>query len=743
MVACSECRIRNKPCSLEKNPKKPKCMACVRRRTPCVLTDSPTTRSTHKVQKRTGNGQGRGGNTLTQAPPINSVGDLCPRNPCGINKVIIAIDAGTAYMKSAFKVVESREKINPKFIETQIGYEWWEDQVTGELVYRQLWGKEVTIALDEGRINSDFVFRWLKPAIYTEGTRRAAQQRIEHQIDKLPQAIQFSASDELRPGDTRRLTFLDIFSDFMGHAWRYILRKIKGQYPELPWPDPSDVEAYRHFDPCEYTAVETVLPMPADSKPHHVELAIRAAVRAKIPRPQPVAEPAAAYAFDIQRRTDAHGPLDKSGCTIAVDVGGGSVDCQAYSSAQLSPLVVREEVEGADEWCGGNRVNETCRAIVRERCQPMMPRILDALRAHGRSMDENQFLNEIEALFENKKRWWSPGETLSLNIPGLPEIPVIGLRRNTLDLSAEDVTNAFDSSITPITCMIDKMIEKFHTRHPLSRDGSGARISEILLVGGGSSSPFLKAKLRNRYCRPKNEATPYPITVRETDKDGMGAATCISQGAVLLRMDSCFVTERVIRRGYCVKIDEESLPGDRKNPLVKVLRDPHDGYYSRIDVTSFLIRIGERIGHHHQAFGPEGCWRGLFLDEKTETGWVLEEQIFYSDDISEDGLWIDHPRHSSIHPCGMLKVYLTEDDCRFFETRTSPVREREYKYLEYQVQFEIRGIVMTYEIIIPRGGKFVKDGDGGYGINPIRKTAELDASGVFGLFNVDRPRTEI
>lgn len=732
-------------------------MQCVRGQTDCILTDSPATVPSTVVQMGASLCQNQiqawpDGRSMTDSRPGHSLS-----NTTNIAKVIISLDPGSTHLKGAFKVFEAREKINPKvgvdrnilsgirpviwpnqceYIETQIGYEWWMEQ-NGELRYHQLWGRELTLALDELRISPEQVIRFLKPAIYAEETRRADRERIERQIDRLPQAIQFSNSTNLATGNTR-LTFLDLFSDFLGHAWRYTLRKIKERYPALPWPEPSDAEAYRDFDPCSQTTVEVVIPLPAGSKPQHVGMVIEAARQAKIPSPYIVAEPAAAYAYDVQIKTDAHGPVHLAMCTIACDIGGGSADFQAYSTAQTSPLVVREEVEGTDDWCGGNRVNETCRLIVEKRCSSQMPQILDALRRHGRPMTEHQFLDKVELQFEMKKRCWAPGECLSLEIPGLPDIPVVGLRRDCLVLQQEEVTKAFDSSIDPVMEMLDAMFERFHSRYPLSTDGAGARIAEILLVGGSSASQYLKKKIHDRYAHDITPTRPYYVTVRMADRNGFGAETCIAQGSILLRMDSRFVSERVIRRGYCVQLDKASKPKDRKNRLVRVRRDPHDGTKRRIDVTHFLIKIGERIAHHHRAHGPERCWRGLFLDEKTQAGWVLEEPIFFSDLHSEDGVWINHPSNNHIHRCGVLRVEITEEDCKYFKTEISKIDGRPYKYLEYQVHFEITGLVMAYEIVIPRNGEFLEDG--GFGTHAIRKAAALDCSEVFGLFNVGGSR---
>ena len=224
-------------------------------------------------------------------------------------------------MKAAFKVFMHGENPKPRLgvnhgilqgvhvvawpnmethLPTHIAYEARStvDDNTGEPVYRQVWGTE---ASEPGRNIVGGVFRWLKPAIYgDEGTQAKHKRRIESQIDKLPEAIRFIGRNVDDSETQRKLTCLDLYSDFIGHAWRHILRRIKQTYPQLPWPRWAHQNLSGDFRLPEYPAVEVVMPLPANSRPHHVDLAVQAARRAGIPIPFPVAEPAAAFAYDIQ-----------------------------------------------------------------------------------------------------------------------------------------------------------------------------------------------------------------------------------------------------------------------------------------------------------------------------------------------------------------------------------------------------------------------------------------------------------
>ena len=306
------------------------------------------------------------------------------------------------------------------------------------------------------------------------------------------------------------------------------------------------------------------------------------------------------------------------------------------------------------------------------------------------------------------------------------------MRQNELHLSEDDIRDAFESSFVPIKRMMDTMIEKFEE----SRSPAGPihQINEILLVGGGSASPYLSDRIRDEYEHRGFLEEHCSIPVRTRANDRSGAANCIVQGALLLLMDKAFLRERVIRRGYCVKLDEITVPRDFSPLNYEVRRDLHDGTWRRVDVWRFLIRIGERVNHHHRASGPRGTWRGLLLDEVEPHGWDLEEEIFYSDSTSTDSLWI-YGERNDIRPCGMLRFSLTQEDSRLFEVRESPIDGRRYKYLEYRVDFVIEGIDMTYQISIPRDGKLQGEAKQGLGRDPIRKSAQLDCAGVFELFS--------
>ena len=674
-----------------------------------------------------------------------------------VSRILIALDAGTGDCKATWRIIVrgASQKLrlgcdrgilqgvivvqwpnNKLRIPSVIGYDRCcrTDEADKDLRYRQTWGQ---ITTEAGRRAVGPKIRWLKAALYgDQGTQARHKRRIEAQIDELPEEIRFSAQDPEHPGGTRRLTCLDLYSDFLGHAWRHILRQIQQVHPNLPWPQWTAEDPAENYQLPTYPLVEVSIPLPASSKPHHIQLAVQAARRAGIPDPFPVAEPVAAFVYDMQSTTERDGPVVHKGRTLIVDIGCGSVDIILLSMLQVNPTGLREDVEGTDGWCGANRVNETLRAIVKKKCEVgnVWQRVSAGLGRIPPAPSLAQFLDEVEAKFEIQKIRFGDSDLdgLDIEVKGLPELVQAGMRHNQLCVSGQEVRDSFEASCVPIKHMIDTMIDRF--KQSLSPSQETQTITEILLIGGGSASPYIRAEITKEYERGGSREGQYPIPVRKRAVDRSGAATWIAQGALLLLLDKAFLRERVIRRGYCIKIDEETTRRGFSHLNFEVQRDPHDGIWRRIDVSRFLIRIGERISSYHKATGPQGSWRGLFLHQMKPHGWDLEEEIFYSDTTSEDGLWVTSERND-IHPCGMLRFSLTEEDCSYFAEEQSPVTKRWYKYLEYRVDFVIQGLEMTYTVNIPRDGKLQGENQRGLGRNPIVKFGKLDCTGSFELFN--------
>ena len=697
-----------------------------------------------------------GQSSAPRSPPVNPASRGHPT----ITKILVALDPGTTSTKATYKIFFRGEKLQPQIgtdqtiLRNLYDVEWPNHQhsVPTQIAfkrdleigcYNQIWGAEVTEALKDRVdpiVDPSWVFAFLKPALYGENGPLAPRLRddIQKQIENLPTPIRHPLADQGQPG-ARELTCFDLYSAFLKHAWRHILRDIKDKHPQVPWSwaDVRGTDVNGTALSC--APIELCIPLPADSTPHHVQMIVDAARRAGLPLPYTVVEPAAAYAFDLQQHTEAHGPVGTRMCSVVLDNGGGSVDLQAWSIHQTQPMQAKEEVRGEAAWCGGNFVNSSIRILVQKWCRSSstsMETITAAIsEARGCPITERQFLDEVVAEFEIKKKNFRHGQPGGLTLPihGLPDRAASGMHHGAIQLEAEDVARCYDDGFERIRLMLNRMIERLSVKFQHS-GGVVQNVREILLVGGGSASPYMKEKIRSTF---DDAGGDFQIPVRTLGGEAVGTAQSIVRGALLLLMDKAFVHERVLRRGYAVKLDEHTSSNDTSaDHLVEM--EEHDGAFVRRDVTRFLLRIGDHVGHYHTAYGPVGCWRSLFLDKKRflddrrGRGWDCDEPVFFSDDITADGIWVNNPRYrDKIQPCGMLVFELSEHDCKdITDIRKAATTNRWYIHLEYRVEFIINGIGMTYRVVMPRDGKFKGD-DYDPGDNPIIVSAQLICAGAF------------
>ena len=271
-----------------------------------------------------------------------------------VTKVLVSLDPGSTYMKACYKVFEEGEVQLPRigvdrrilfrdvswpkqhpFTPTKLGLELVPH--TDDIVLH--WGDQVLTQMQRGTLESETVFWGLKAALFGDDHElsRKDRDRIEKQIGDLPDMLRYSALDEDVTTGSRQLRCEDLYSMYLKQAWRYILLKMKYEYPQLPWTSKSINEDGPLLKDCDID-VECVIPLPADSKPHHINAVVKAAAQAGIPAPYTVLEPAAAYAYDVQDRTENHGPVSHTYCLIVVDMGGASVDLQSWQVVRDQPF---------------------------------------------------------------------------------------------------------------------------------------------------------------------------------------------------------------------------------------------------------------------------------------------------------------------------------------------------------------------------------------------------------------------
>ncbi|EXJ87460.1 hypothetical protein A1O3_04420 [Capronia epimyces CBS 606.96] len=187
-----------------------------------------------------------------------------------------------------------------------------------------------------------------------------------------------------------------------------------------------------------------------------------------------------------------------------------------------------------------------------------------------------------------------------------------------------------------------------------------------------------------------------------------------------------------MRRAYCVG-RWEVPENPRAYPAASRERSEQDGL-ERVLMSRFFYRLGDSLPRVYEA--QIRGWRGLLVEDVNhDGGCLIEEKLFYSDQISEDLVWLgrqDMDIYEKIEP---LKWWFSKRQLRDIKLKTDRTTRRTFYYLEYEVTLKLVDDEMTFEITIPRDGMF-KDGHAKpEGDNPIRQTCLFDCSADFKLIN--------
>lgn len=668
-----------------------------------------------------------------------------PRPPPSPQEIHISLDLGTVYTKAAVRLIwghegprditlQELEPItwlnNDTSVLTQVAVE--RASPSSKLPSRLLWGDEVTEAIREGRISEKDVERHFKPPLFDLKTYPATE--IRHLLQEIStykgrtrfhQALIERGEDP----DAKEMPQIYLHSDYTALAYTHILKVIAESHATLQW-DPQEIETQPNWSPPGDPTIRVGLPLPVASTPDQINLVMALAKTAGIPNPYPEAEPASALAYHLIM-SPIHEALGKT--FLIVDIGGGSVDLKAWTVDSVSPLRVREADVGATEWCGGSSVNKTAGQIVKNKILSdtlIAEAVSDSREEKEILLIVNQFQREVERQFESVKRKFDGSQKAVFNLRGLPDAPECGMIQDRFTLDADNVKRAFDPSITKIISMIDSAIARIASRS--RREGTTGQVDEILLVGGGSQNPYLRSRLRLRYDTNFYGSARYRIPVSHPTSAATGSTT-VSRGALLLAADKDLVTERVVRRGYCVGRLEEL--GKRRYPRESLHTSEQDGQ-KRVYLSKFLIRPQQIIPANRPFRESVRGWRGLLMDCADENGrWEIVEHLYYSDTIANDGLWLEKPGLDIHEMDNPIVFHITQQDSKDFiaTTRLTPDGTKQWFEIDYEVGVTVEGHTMIFDIIVPRNGKFPDDG--GYGPNPIRRQGQYDCAGAFQLFN--------
>ncbi|KIX07770.1 uncharacterized protein Z518_02424 [Rhinocladiella mackenziei CBS 650.93] len=641
-------------------------------------------------------------------------------------KIFICLDCGTAYCKAAFRVFLYIDGQQPMMcrdhliaslqpvvwpnsqchVLTQIAYARSPNSARQQ--YEQLWGPQVSEALKRQEIRREDVFKDLKPVLFGQGEREMIH--VRHKITgmRLAGKIPSRGTKFDKLANHVYIDSLELYSDFMGHAYRYILHRISEDCRQLGWPDYHASNQYRDFTPPQ--DIEVALPLPVNCTPEQVQLVLMAARWAGIPNAYPVAEPAAALAHHLQTAFETAGYVSTSTRTLILDIGAGSADLQGWSVLSTKPLIVRELIPGLTFWCGGNQVNRQCGILISNSIRPW-DQVLHTLACKERRMSKEDVIRALEDKFEMAKSSFSGSEQCNLKLRGLPNLPAFKLKGgDRVVLEPEDVREIFRPTLGTILNNIKDAIK-------VAQENGNDRVDEILMVGGGSSSRYLRDQISSACEKDAQPLAGYPIPVRSPSDATAPFSTTVAFGSLLLLTDKTFIKERVVSRGYCVAWDKEVRDLDRGlYPEEPVVRDPHDGVQRVLKVSKFFIRPQEVVPQNYSV--SHRGWRAFLEEDCEDGGWILDEDLYFSETVATDDEPVENPL-VDIHPMpSPLKFFIPVAGCQQFETHLSPEGKR-YLYAEYEVGLVLRGIIMTFELVIPRTGKFSRQGNG-YGENPLR-----------------------
>ena len=112
--------------------------------------------------------------------------------------------------------------------------------------------------------------------------------------------------------------------------------------------------------------------------------------------------------------------------------------------------------------------------------------------------------------------------------------------------------------------------------------------------------------------------------------------------------------------------------------------------------------------------------------------WIVDEEIWRSDTLSQDGLWTEDP-DLDLHPMPKPLTF----KLAFKYVQRFPKREGEngnqYHYVEYEIGATIDGSMITWKFTYPKGGVWPVNGDR-YADSESTE-GSYDAAGVTQMLN--------
>lgn len=671
-----------------------------------------------------------------------------------IRKIFITLDLGSGNIKAAWKPIYDRREQRALVHRLRNGCKpvLWNNlqahcpaQIAYKIVVgddgrphlRKFWGCDVDDELDRGGLVEKDVLRWIKPVIFNYDDD-AASRYHKGQLQRRLSRLRLLAEENHVPEEEwLGIDELSLYSDLMDSAYRFVCEQICEEVPR-----------FRQDAFARKLEVEVALPVPASSLPKHIKMVLDAAKRAHLPNAFPVAEPSAAVVYYLQEQMEISTDQRVTGkrTILLLDAGEGSLDATLCSvvprieidtlvDASITPgstddmlpkdrFVLKEEVAGLTEWAGGSFANQACQEWLEENFQNEFDELLRH-QVHGqRYQTKAGIIDALAREFERKKKrfsgsTWDYGDEIRLMLHGFPPCSNNSYHGGHILISKQTMEGFFARQIDASMRLICRQIER------LQRSSQGvsqsASVDQIILVGGANESRYVRGAIRRRLLQEDCLEIGGRVEVKLPQIERLSTLT--AQGALLLLQDKDFIGERILRRGYCVKWDKPTLRRVSTREYL-VERDGEDGIMCTKDVSKFLLRKGDRIGHRHVVSMRSG-WRALCMEPATDdTGFdctancfLIDEQFFFCDMESIDDLYVHH-KPNGFQEVGVVTFRLDRDLCQSF-IDTYQHEGRGYWRIQYEVSIEIEGLDFRYKMVIPETGVFDDTGPGGYGDNSI------------------------
>lgn len=620
-----------------------------------------------KKNKRRGGlgGGGGGGGGGSQANNNNAGASAGPSgkaskaNPSRSNALIIAIDFGTTFSGVAWHNTESGK--------THILRDW-----------------QVQNSLSSNKVPT--ILRYAKKGIQWGHAVRAATDRLEW-FKLLLNEAEYSSNEELlRRLEKNGLTGYpesastnlaqlrttikaipegkkpaDLAADYLKELYGYAKLKLGESYPSLK-------ENLGREGPGG-VAIKCCLTVPAIWDDNAKELTKQAAIKAGIAEKEiyMISEPEAAAVHALTDLDGVKGNLKVGDVYVIVDCGGGTVDLISYKVESIKPeLRVSECNVGSGGLCGSTVLNRRFEDLVISR---IGQQAYDQMEEEDRIEMRNDFDAAIKLKFfphdnsdDDEDEDDDDDDAHLCSIPGVPDDPLKGVRRQKIKFSTEQMKGIFEQTFEEITKLVQAQVTA-------SQEETKKNVDAMILVGGFGSSNYLKEWLEKnvhnkdgtgvKLIRPLDPAIAIVLGAVQHGLHQHLAGNTSSWG---------IVESRKSRYNYGISISEAYRP--HIHPPYKRYLDPFFGIEMCTGRMNWLIKKGDAM---KQGVGKDEHFHRrcpIVPSEEAQKRLLTFEEDIYA---SAEDIAPEDEEHQSVRKLLTYKTNLMDVPRRHFTPRWSMI----------------------------------------------------------------------